>query len=91
MRHLRYGSSVRTKLSSKSSRGRSEEFKEKNLKIIDIDGVAHHFPMTAGGSCEHPIPSPFSSLRYEAETLDRLGEIRDLIESMIERIKGDYS
>jgi len=29
-------------------------------------------------------------LRFEAQTLDRLGEIRDLIESTIERIKRDF-
>jgi phosphomannomutase/phosphoglucomutase len=32
---------------------------------------------------------PVVVLRFEAQTLDRLGEIRDLIESTIERIKED--
>ena len=33
---------------------------------------------------------PVLVLRFEAQTLDRLDEIRDLIESTIERIKGDF-
>jgi len=34
---------------------------------------------------------PVLVLRYEAETPGRLDEIKDLIQSVIERIKGEYS
>ena len=65
------------------------EFKEKNLKVIDIDGARITFP-DGWGLVRASNTQPVLVLRFEAQTLDRLGEIRDLIESTIERIKGDF-
>ena len=62
------------------------EFKEKNLKVIDIDGARITFP-DGWGLVRASNTQPVVVLRFEAQTLDRLGEIRDLIESTIERIK----
>ncbi len=64
------------------------EFKEKNLKVIDIDGARITFP-DGWGLVRASNTQPVLVLRFEAQTLDRLGEIRDLVESTIERIKGD--
>ncbi|MGA2938656.1 MAG: phosphomannomutase/phosphoglucomutase [Syntrophobacteraceae bacterium] len=64
------------------------EFKEKNLKVIDIDGARITFP-DGWGLVRASNTQPVVVLRFEAQTLDRLGEIRDLIESTIERIKED--
>jgi phosphomannomutase/phosphoglucomutase len=64
------------------------EFKEKNLKVIDTDGARITFP-DGWGLVRASNTQPVLVLRFEAESLDRLGEIRDLIESTIERIKGD--
>jgi len=65
------------------------EFKEKNLEVIDIDGARITFP-DGWGLVRASNTQPVLVLRFEAQTLDRLGEIRDLIESTIERIKGDF-
>jgi phosphomannomutase/phosphoglucomutase len=65
------------------------EFKDKNLKVIDIDGARITFP-DGWGLVRASNTQPVLVLRFEAQTLDRLGEIRDLIESTIERIKGDF-
>ncbi len=65
------------------------EFKEKNLKIIDIDGARITFP-DGWGLVRASNTQPVLVLRYEAETPERLDEIRELIESTIERIKGEY-
>ncbi len=62
------------------------EFKEKNLKVIDIDGARITFA-DGWGLVRASNTQPVLVLRYEAETLARLGEIRDLIEPTIERIK----
>ena len=64
------------------------EFKEKNLEVIDTDGARITFP-DGWGLVRASNTQPVLVLRFEAESLDRLGEIRDLIESTIERIKGD--
>jgi phosphomannomutase/phosphoglucomutase len=66
------------------------EFKEKNLDIIDIDGVRITFP-DGWGLVRASNTQPALVLRYEAATPGRLDEIRDLIESVIEKIKGEYS
>jgi len=66
-----------------------QEFKEKNLKVIDIDGARITFA-DGWGLVRASNTQPVLVLRFEAQTLDRLGEIRDLIESTIERIKGDF-
>ena len=65
------------------------EFKDKNLKVIDIDGARITFA-DGWGLVRASNTQPVLVLRFEAQTLDRLGEIRDLIESTIERIKGDF-
>ena len=65
------------------------EFKEKNLKVIDIDGARITFP-DGWGLVRASNTQPVLVVRFEAQTLDRLGEIRDLIESTIERIKGAF-
>jgi phosphomannomutase/phosphoglucomutase len=65
------------------------EFKEKNLKVIDIDGARIDFA-DGWGLVRASNTQPVLVLRFEAQTLDRLGEIRDLIESTIERIKRDF-
>jgi len=65
------------------------EFKEKNLKVIDIDGARITF-QDGWGLVRASNTQPVLVLRYEAETPDRLDEIKELIESTIERIKGEY-
>ncbi len=65
------------------------EFKRKDLETIDIDGVRIVFPY-GWGLVRASNTQPCLVLRYEAETQDRLDEIRDLIESVIGRIKEDY-
>jgi phosphomannomutase/phosphoglucomutase len=65
------------------------EFKEKNLEVIDIDGARITFP-DGWGLVRASNTQPVLVVRFEAQTLDRLGEIRDLIESTIERIKGAF-
>ncbi|MFZ0928540.1 MAG: phosphomannomutase/phosphoglucomutase [Syntrophobacteraceae bacterium] len=65
------------------------EFKEKNLKVIDTDGARITFP-DGWGLVRASNTQPVLVLRFEAETLDRLGDIRDLIESTIARIKEDF-
>ena len=62
------------------------EFKEKNLNVIDIDGARITFP-DGWGLVRASNTQPALVLRYEADTPDRLDEIRELIESTIERIK----
>jgi phosphomannomutase/phosphoglucomutase len=63
-----------------------EEFKKKNLQVIDIDGARIAFP-DGWGLVRASNTQPVLVLRYEAETMERLDEIRDLIESTIQRIK----
>ena len=65
------------------------EFKEKNLNVIDTDGARITFP-DGWGLVRASNTQPVLVLRFEAETVDRLGEIRDLIESTIARIKKDF-
>ena len=56
------------------------------MKVIDIDGARVSFP-DGWGLVRASNTQPALVLRFEAETLDRLGEIRDLVESTIETIK----
>jgi phosphomannomutase/phosphoglucomutase len=65
------------------------EFNESNLKVIDIDGARITFP-DGWGLVRASNTQPVLVLRYEAETMDRLSEIRNLIESTIERIKREH-
>jgi len=64
------------------------EFKENKLKVIDIDGARISFP-DGWGLVRASNTQPALVLRFEAEAPDRLSEIRDLVESTIERIKGE--
>ncbi|MFZ2447956.1 MAG: phosphomannomutase/phosphoglucomutase [Syntrophobacteraceae bacterium] len=70
--------------------GAKREFEAKNLKIIDVDGARIIFP-DGWGLVRASNTQPVLVLRYEAETVERLEEIRDLIESTIERVKSGYS
>lgn len=65
------------------------EFKRKNLEIIDIDGVRITFN-DGWGLVRASNTQPVLVLRYEAETPGRLDEIRELVESVIEKIKERY-
>ena len=65
------------------------EFEKKNLKIVDIDGARITF-QDGWGLVRASNTQPVLVLRYEAETPHRLDEIRELIESTIEKIKGEY-
>ncbi|HYA42644.1 MAG TPA: phosphomannomutase/phosphoglucomutase [Syntrophobacteraceae bacterium] len=67
-----------------------KQFKEKNFKVIDIDGARITFP-DGWGLVRASNTQPVLVLRYEAETMERLGEIGDLIESTIRGIRGEYS
>jgi phosphomannomutase / phosphoglucomutase len=62
------------------------EFQKKNLNVIDIDGARITFP-DGWGLVRASNTQPVLVLRFEAQTLERLGEIRDLIESTINRVK----
>jgi phosphomannomutase/phosphoglucomutase len=66
-----------------------EEFKGKDLQVIDIDGARITFP-DGWGLVRASNTQPVLVLRYEAESRERLDEIRGLIESTIERIKARY-
>ncbi|MGC9195396.1 MAG: phosphomannomutase/phosphoglucomutase [Syntrophobacteraceae bacterium] len=66
------------------------EFQEKNLEVIDIDGARVNFS-DGWGLVRASNTQPVLVLRFEAQTTERLKEIGDLIESTIERIKGQYS
>ena len=66
------------------------EFQAGNLEIIEVDGVRIIFP-DGWGLVRASNTQPILVLRYEAETVERLEQIRDLIESTIMRIKGEYT
>ncbi|MHC1728781.1 MAG: phosphomannomutase/phosphoglucomutase [Syntrophobacteraceae bacterium] len=63
------------------------EFIRKNLKIIDIDGARIIFP-DGWGLVRASNTQPVLVLRYEAETLVRLEQIRELVESTIQKVKA---
>ena len=65
------------------------EFKNDNLEVIDIDGARVNFP-DGWGLVRASNTQPMLVLRFEAETPDRLKSIGDLIESTIERVKGEF-
>jgi phosphomannomutase/phosphoglucomutase len=65
------------------------EFEAKNLEILDVDGVRIIFP-DGWGLVRASNTQPVLVLRYEAETAERLEEIRQLIESTLERVKSEY-
>jgi phosphomannomutase/phosphoglucomutase len=66
------------------------EFREKKLEVIDIDGARVNFA-DGWGLVRASNTQPVLVLRFEAQTRERLKEIGDLIESTIERIKGQYA
>ncbi len=64
------------------------EFEKMNLKIIDVDGARIIFP-DGWGLVRASNTQPVLVLRYEAETQERLEEIRELVETTIEKAKKD--
>ncbi|MEN6439280.1 MAG: phosphomannomutase/phosphoglucomutase [Syntrophobacter sp.] len=66
-----------------------KEFLANDLDVIDVDGARIVFP-DGWGLVRASNTQPVLVLRYEAETPDRLDEIRDLIESTIEKIKRGF-
>jgi phosphomannomutase/phosphoglucomutase len=65
------------------------EFESKNLKIIDVDGARIVFP-DGWGLVRASNTQPVLVVRYEAETPERLDNIRHLVESTIEKVKSGY-
>lgn len=65
-------------------------FEEQKLKIIDVDGARIVFP-DGWGLVRASNTQPALVLRYEAETSERLEEIRDLVESTIEKVKREFA
>ncbi|MCE5335902.1 MAG: phosphomannomutase/phosphoglucomutase [Desulfobacteraceae bacterium] len=63
-------------------------FRKQDLKIVDVDGVRIVFP-DGWGLVRASNTQPVLVLRYEAETPERLEEIRRLVESTIERVKRE--
>ncbi|MGV8074059.1 MAG: phosphomannomutase/phosphoglucomutase [Syntrophobacteraceae bacterium] len=69
----------------------TSEFKLKGYEVIDIDGARIVF-QDGWGLLRASNTQPVLVLRYEADTLERLEEIRELIEGTLEKIKNaDYS
>jgi phosphomannomutase/phosphoglucomutase len=64
-------------------------FKAQNLEINDVDGVRIIF-QDGWGLVRASNTQPILALRYEAETAERLDQIRDLIESTLDRVKSEY-
>jgi phosphomannomutase/phosphoglucomutase len=64
-------------------------FVDSGYRVIDVDGVRIVFE-DGWGLVRASNTQPVLVLRYEAETEGRLEEIRDLIESQVERIKREH-
>lgn len=64
-------------------------FVEGGYRVIDVDGVRIVF-QDGWGLVRASNTQPVLVLRYEAETEGRLEEIRELIESRVERIKQEH-
>jgi phosphomannomutase/phosphoglucomutase len=64
-----------------------KQFQRAGLEVIDVDGARVVFP-DGWGLVRASNTQPVLVLRYEAETPERLEEIRRLIESTIERVQG---
>jgi phosphomannomutase/phosphoglucomutase len=62
-------------------------FLEKGLQVIDVDGARIVFP-DGWGLVRASNTQPVLVLRYEAETEERLAEIRDLVEGVISRAQA---
>jgi len=65
------------------------EFLAKDLDVIDVDGARIVFG-DGWGLVRASNTQPVLVLRYEAESPGRLDEIRDLIESTIEKVKSGF-
>lgn len=65
------------------------EFEAKNLKIIEVDGARIVFE-DGWGLLRASNTQPVLVLRYEAESPERLEEIRYLIESTVKRVKDSF-
>jgi phosphomannomutase / phosphoglucomutase len=63
--------------------------KAKNLDIIEVDGVRIVF-QDGWGLVRASNTQPILVLRYEAQTEERLEQIRDLIETTIDKVKSEY-
>ncbi len=63
------------------------EFRKAGLEVIDVDGARIVFP-DGWGLVRASNTQPVLVLRFEAETPERLDEIRHLVESTIERVRG---
>jgi len=61
-----------------------DSFKDEGYDVNDIDGMRITFP-DGWGLCRASNTTPVLVLRFEAETEDRLKEIRDLIETRINK------
>ncbi|HXG30909.1 MAG TPA: phosphomannomutase/phosphoglucomutase [Thermodesulfobacteriota bacterium] len=66
---------------------RVKEELKKGYRVIDIDGVRIEFP-DGWGLIRASNTQPALVLRFEAETKERLDEIRSLIEGKLEEVKG---
>lgn len=64
-------------------------FVESGYRVIDVDGVRIVFD-DGWGLVRASNTQPVLVLRYEAETKERLDEIRRLIESRVEQIKREH-
>lgn len=64
-------------------------FVDSGYRVIDVDGVRIVFE-DGWGLVRASNTQPVLVLRYEAETEGRLEEIRDLIESQVERVKREH-
>lgn len=64
-------------------------FVEMGLQVIDVDGARIVFP-DGWGLVRASNTQPALVLRYEAETEERLGEIRELIEEGIRRARSKH-
>ncbi len=67
-----------------------EIFKKKGLDIIDVDGARIVFP-DGWGLVRASNTQPVLVLRYEADTPERLEEIRSIVEETIEEAKKQLS
>lgn len=62
-------------------------FKEKGYKVIEVDGARIVFE-DGWGLVRASNTQPVLVLRYEADTAERLEEIRRMVESAVEKAKG---
>ncbi len=63
-------------------------FQENNYRIIDVDGVRVEFD-DGWGLIRASNTQPVLVLRFEAQSMERLKEIQDLVESRLEAVKKE--